>query len=55
MCITRDRSVGCIYLSQFEDVCKILKKFGMDSAKPLSTRLFMCVKLSKKECPRFDG
>ena len=37
MRITRDRSNGCIYLSQSEYVCKILKRFNMENAKPLST------------------
>ena len=50
MRITRDRSNGCIYLSQSEYVCKILKRFNMENAKPLSTPLSMHVKLSKDEC-----
>ena len=54
MRITRDRSNGCIYLSQSEYVCKILKRFNMENAKPLSTPLSMHVKLSKEECPKSD-
>ena len=52
--ITRDRSNGCIYLSQSEYVCKILKRFNMENAKPLSTPLSTHVKLSKDECPKSD-
>ena len=52
--ITRDRSNGCIYLSQSEYVCKILKRFNMENAKPLSTPMCMHVKLSKDECPNSD-
>ena len=54
MRITRDRSNGCIYLSQSKYVCKILKRFNMENAKPLSTPLSMHVKLSKEECPKCD-
>ena len=51
---TQERSNECTYLSQSEYVCKILKKFNMESAKPLSTPLSMHVKLSKDECPKSD-
>ena len=54
MRITRDRGNGCIYLSQSGYVCKILKRFNMENAKPLSTPLSMHVKLSKDECPNSD-
>ena len=54
MRITRDRSNGCIYLSQSEYVCKILNRFNMENAKSLSTALSMHVKLSKDECPKSD-
>ena len=50
----RERSNECIYLSQFEYVCKILMKVNMESAKPLRTSLSMHVKLSKDECPKFE-
>ena len=52
MCITHDRINGCIYLPQFEYVCKILKKFNMKNAKPLSIPLSMHVKLGKNEIPK---
>ena len=55
MCITRDMSNGCIYLSQSEYVCKILKSVNMESGKPWSTPLSMHVKLSKYECPKSDN
>ena len=54
MHITRDRSNGCIFLSQFEYVCKILKRFNMENAKLLRTPLSMQAKLSKEECPKSD-
>ena len=50
MRITRDRSSRCIYLSQSECVYKILRRFYMESAKPLSAPLSMLVKLRKGEC-----
>ena len=50
MCITRDRSNECIYLSQYDYAYKVLKRFNMENAKPLSTPLSMHVKLSKDEC-----
>ena len=53
--ITRDRSNGCNYLSQFEYVCKILKRFNLENAKPLSTPLSMHVKRSKDESPKSDN
>ena len=54
MQFTRDRSSGCIYLSQSKYVCKILKKFNMECAKSLSIPLSMHIKLSKDECPKSD-
>ena len=41
-------------LSQSEYVCKILKRFNMENAKPVSTPLSMHVKLSKDKCPKSD-
>ena len=52
MCITRDRSNGCIYLSQSKYICKIFQWFNMESAKTLSKPLSMHVQLSKDECPK---
>ena len=54
MHITWDRSNGYIYLSQYEYVCKILKRFNMENAKPLGTPLSMHVKLNKDGCPKLD-
>ena len=47
MRITRDS-----YLSQYEYVCKTIKKFNMESAKPLSTPLSMNVKIEQKLMPQ---
>ena len=55
MHISWNRRNGCIYLSQYEYICKILKRFNMESGKPLSTPLFMHVKLIKDECPKSDN
>jgi hypothetical protein len=54
MRITRDRSKRCIYLSQAEYISKVLKRFNMESAKPLSTPLPTYVKLSTCDCPTSD-
>ena len=54
MRITRDRSKRCIYLSQVEYISKVLKRFNMENAKPLSTPLPTYVKLSTCDCPTSD-
>ena len=53
--IVHDRSNGCIYLSQSEYLCKILKRFNIESAKPLNTPLSMHVKLGKDECSKSNN
>ena len=54
MRITRDKSTCYIYLSQIEYRPKILKRFDMENAKPISTQLPMRAKLSKSKCPKSD-
>ena len=43
-----------MYLSQSTYVSKILKRFNIESAKPLSTILSMHVNLSNNEYPKSD-
>ena len=54
MRITRDRSKRCIYLSQAEDISKVLKRFNMENAKPLSTTLPTYVNLNTCDCTTSD-
>ena len=54
MRITRDRSKRCIYLSQAEYISKVLMRFNMENAKPLSTPLPTYVNLSTRDCPTSD-
>ncbi|KAG5549866.1 hypothetical protein RHGRI_014986 [Rhododendron griersonianum] len=51
MKITRDRKKGLIWLSQESYVEKILERFNMSKAKPVSCPLANHFKLSSKQCP----
>eukprot|EP00253_Pinus_taeda_P008601 PITA_08601 len=52
MRITRDRKNRKLTLSQNEYIQKVLKRFNMHNAKPVSTPFASHFKLSKKMCPR---
>jgi hypothetical protein len=43
-----------ILLSQEKYVSDILKKFNMDTCKPISTPMQPCIKLSQEMIPKFD-
>ena len=51
MRITKDKAKGFLKLSQEEYVKKILNRFNMDRAKPVSTLLASHFKLSKDQSP----
>ncbi|PKI48888.1 hypothetical protein CRG98_030736 [Punica granatum] len=51
MHISRDRSSGKIWLSQEKYIEKILDRFNMGNAKPVSSPLTSHFKLSSKQCP----
>ena len=52
MRITRDRAKGILKLSQAEHVRKVLSRFNMDKAKPISTPLGSHFKLCKDWSPK---
>jgi ATP-binding cassette subfamily B (MDR/TAP) protein 1 len=54
MRISRDRANRKLKLSQEEYVKKVLKRFNMESAKPVSTPLASHFKLSKEKCAVTD-
>ena len=54
MRITRDLEGGKLYLSQAEYVEKVLNRFNMQDAKPISIPLGSHFKLSNKESPTSD-
>ena len=51
MRISRDRVNGSLKLSQEEYVKKVLSRFNMDGAKPVSTPLASHFKLTKEQSP----
>ncbi|GLT26815.1 hypothetical protein SLA2020_018570 [Shorea laevis] len=51
MAITRDRKAGKLWLSQAKYVERMLERFNMKHAKPVSTPLANHFKLSKRSCP----
>ena len=51
MRITRERKNSNLTLSQGEYIEKVLQRFRMQNAKPVSTPLASHFKLSKKMCP----
>ena len=54
MRIIRDKANGTLKLSQSEYVKKILSKFNMKEAKPVSTYLGSHFKLSKEQSPKTE-
>ena len=50
--IIRDKANGTLKLSQAEYVKKILSKFNMNEAKPMSTSLGSHFRLSKEQSPK---
>ena len=52
--ILRDRKSGLLYLSQKSYVEKILRRFNMDNAKPVSAPLASHFKLSASQCAETD-
>jgi len=52
MRITRDRKNCKLTLSQSEYIEKVLKRFDMQNAKPVSIPLASHFKLSKEACPK---
>ena len=54
MRIIRDKANGTLKLSQSEYVKKVLSKFNMNEAKPVSTPLGSHFKLSKEQSPKTE-
>ena len=52
MRITRDRKNRKLTLSQNEYIQKVLKRFSMHNAKPVSTPFSSHFKISKEMCPK---
>ena len=52
--IIRDKANGTLKLSQLEYVKKILNRFNMNEAKPVSTPLGSHFKLSKEQSPKIE-
>lgn len=52
--ITRDRKSGKLYLSQRGYIEKVLRRFNMHNAKPVSTPLATHFRLSSDLCPQSD-
>ena len=53
--ISRDRPFGKVYLSQKGYIDKVLRRFNMHNAKPVSTPLAAHFKLSSALCPKSDA
>ena len=53
--ISRDRPSGKVYLSQRGYIDKVLRRFNMHNAKPVSTLLAAHFKLSSVLCPKSDA
>ena len=54
MRIIRDKANGTLKLSQSEYVKKVLNRFNMNEAKPMSTPLGIHFKLSKEQSPKIE-
>ena len=52
MKITCDKKDGKIWLTQEKYIEKVLERFNMDKAKPVSTPLTSHFKLSLNQCPK---
>ena len=50
--IFRDRSSGRLWLSQENYILKVLKRFNMEEARPVTTPLVGHFKLSSRQCPQ---
>jgi Reverse transcriptase (RNA-dependent DNA polymerase)/GAG-pre-integrase domain/Integrase core domain len=55
MDIHRDRSLRRLWLTQSRYVKKVLHKFGMETAKPVSTPLAPHFRFSQEDCPKTQG
>ena len=53
--IIRDRSSRKLFLSRKSYILKIISRFGMSSAKPVSTSLSANFKLSTALAPQLEG
>jgi hypothetical protein len=54
MQITRDKQKGTLQLSQTEYINRVLQRFNMDNAKPVSTPLASHFRLSKDQSPKTE-
>ena len=54
MRIIRDKANGTLKLSQSEYVKKVLSKFNMNEAKPMSTPLGSHFKLNQEQTPKIE-
>ena len=52
--ICKDRTLGRLWLSHSGYVGKVLERFNMENAKPVSTPLANHFKLSTTQCPKTD-
>ena len=52
MRISRDKVAGTLMLSQGEYVKKVVHRFGMENAKPVSTPLASHFRLTKEQLPK---
>ncbi|KAL6345174.1 hypothetical protein AAG906_013658 [Vitis piasezkii] len=52
--IHKDRASGRLWLSQYSYVKRVLERFNMDDAKPVSTPLANHFRLSTNQCPKTD-
>ena len=52
--IQRDRRAGKLWLSQRRYLEKVLERFNMGNAKPVTTPLSSHFKLTVKQCPTSD-
>ena len=50
--ITQDKSTGRLWLSTENYVLKVLERFNMKEARPVTTPLASHFKLSSKQCPQ---
>src|SRR4051812_46243645 len=53
--ITRDRSTDALWLSQENYVLKVLERFNMTEARPVTTPLASHFRLSSGQCPQSPG
>ena len=53
--IRRERAIGRLWLSLSGYVRKVLERFNMENAKPVSTPLANHFRLYTSQCPKIDG